>query len=128
MQAAAYNISIDQGSDFSLNMTWKNDAGTPINLTGYSARMQIRKSYASEVRLNVTETTGIALGGTAGTIIISLSATQTSAISVDYPALVKDKDAKQYQPMLYDLELTAPTGVVTRLLQGSANIYPVVTR
>jgi hypothetical protein len=40
MSAGKYNISIEQGVSWSKVLTLKNGAGTVINLTGYSARMQ----------------------------------------------------------------------------------------
>ena len=41
MSAGKFNITIDQGSDFSLKLTVK-EAGVVKNLTGYSARAQLR--------------------------------------------------------------------------------------
>ena len=43
MSAARYNLVIDQGSDFAINFTVKED-GSAKNLTGYSARAQMRTS------------------------------------------------------------------------------------
>ena len=39
MAAATYNIEVDQGSDFSINIQVKEDDEVK-NLTGYSARSQ----------------------------------------------------------------------------------------
>jgi hypothetical protein len=41
------NISIDQGSDFSSTITVEGGDGLVVNLEGYSARGQIRKTYTS---------------------------------------------------------------------------------
>ena len=41
MAAGKYNIRIDQGSDFSIQLTVK-ESGSAKNLTGYSARAQLR--------------------------------------------------------------------------------------
>ena len=43
MAAATYNIEVDQGSDFSINIEVKEDDEVK-NLTGYSARSQARAS------------------------------------------------------------------------------------
>jgi hypothetical protein len=128
MQAGVYDIHIDQGANWSLSLTWKDDTGTPVNLTGYTARMQIRKAYNdSTVKLSLTSSSGIVLGGVAGTVAISATKTQTAGISVDYLSLFYHND-KPSQKMVYDLELETSGGVVTRLLQGVAFIYPEVTQ
>ena len=129
MQAGVYDIHIDQGANWSLSLTWKDDTGTPINLTGYTARMQIRKSYeASDTKLSLTSAGGgIVLGGVAGTIVISATKTQTSDIALDYLSLFWNDD-KQAQRMVYDIEVETSGGTATRLLQGAAFVYPEVTR
>jgi hypothetical protein len=57
---------------------------------------------------------GIVLGGAAGTITPTASAAQTAAL----PAGL----------LLYDLFLTSPGGVVTRLLAGNVNVVAKVTQ
>lgn len=112
-----HNITIEQGATFTLNATWKAADGTPVDLTGYSARMQARQTYASATTvLNLTSAGGnIALGGTAGTVVVTISATATAALTAPWAGV-------------YDLELVSAGGVVTRLLEGSARVTPEVTR
>lgn len=114
--AAKYKITIYQGETFSKVFTWKTgDPKNPVDLTGYTARMQIRKKYGSTVVLLslTTENGGVTLGGVAGTIILNISAADTS--SIDWTAGV------------YDLELISAGGIVKRLLQGTIKISPEVT-
>jgi hypothetical protein len=61
-----------------------------------------------------TLTAGITLGGTAGTVVINITAAQTTALT-----------AGSY---VYDLELTSGGGVVTRILEGKFVITPEVTQ
>lgn len=112
-----YNLNIDQGATLSVVATWKDSNGTPVNLTGYTARLQVRNDFAagSAVLSLTTENGGIALGGTAGTVTLSAAATATAALSAPYVGV-------------YDLELVSGGGVVTRLLEGTANVTPEVTR
>ncbi|CAB4130887.1 hypothetical protein UFOVP121_42 [uncultured Caudovirales phage] len=116
MPAAIYDITIEQGATFTLSLVWKDSAGTPIDLTGWQARMQVRPAYHSDVVfLSLSSPSGgITLGGTAGTIEVVGSAAATAAI-----------DGRK---AVYDIELVAPGGAVTRLLQGAAVISPEVTR
>jgi hypothetical protein len=112
-----YDLEIKQGATLSLTATWKDSTGTAINLTGYTARMQVRSTYdAATTILSLTSAAGdIVLGGSAGTIAITASATVTATLTAPWAGV-------------WDLELVSGGGVVTRLLEGSANVSPEVTR
>lgn len=116
MAAAVYDITIEQGATYRLDIVWKDNAGAPINLTGYTARMQVREKVSSETALLdlTSQNGGIVLGGATGAIAIVAAATMTDDIT-----------AKRG---VYDLELVAPGGVVTRLIGGAVTISPEVTR
>lgn len=118
MQApATLNMTCWQGASFDYTLTWKLD-NVPVNLTGYSARMQVRESFDSTaVIMSLTNGSGITLGGTAGTILLAASATTTAAI-----------DATPSGQYIYDLELVSDSSVVTRLVQGNFLVDPEVTR
>lgn len=113
--AGTYNIICDQGSTLDRTLTWKDSDGVLINLTGYTARMQVRATFESTTTVLslTTENGGITLGGALGTIQIIASATATAAI-----------DPRIY---VYDLELVNGT-TVYRLVQGSFTVRPEVTR
>jgi hypothetical protein len=114
MSAATTNLIIDQGATWNITFTYKNTDGNPINLTGYTAALQLRTSYdAASASLSLTSGSGIVLGGTAGTIAVTATATQTGALT-----------AGEY---VYDLEITS-SSVVTRLVQGRITVTPQVTR
>ena len=112
MSAARYNLVIDQGSDFAINFTVKED-GSAKNLTGYSARAQMRTSKtASSVAATFTCTISTPANGT---VTMSLPNATSSALT-----------AGTY---VYDLEIfTANNSTVTRLLQGSVDLTQEVTR
>ena len=112
-----YKLDIQQGATLSLTATWTDSTGTAVNLTGYTARMQVRAAYdATTTILSLTSGAGdITLGGSAGTIAITASATVTAALTAPWTGV-------------YDLELVSGGGVVTRLLEGPATVSPEVTR
>lgn len=116
MAAADYDILIEQGSTFSLNIVWKDSEGTPIDITGHTARMQIRKTVKStDVLASATTENGkIVLGGETGTIDVTIPNSETSDLSIKCG--------------VYDLELESDSGIVTRLIQGSVTVSPEVTR
>ena len=114
--AGQYNIVTDQGATFSRNLFWKDKNGNAINLTDYTARMQVRQRFVStSTVLSLTSPSGgITLGGGSGSVVVTASASTMAAVAGgDY---------------LYDLEMVASNGVVTRLLQGSFTVRPEVTR
>jgi|TARA_B110000908_G_scaffold49685_1_gene60721 hypothetical protein len=112
MSAARYNLVIDQGSDFAISFTVKED-GSVKNLTGYSARAQMRTSR-NATSIAATFTCTIATP-TNGTVVMSLANGASSSLT-----------AGTY---VYDLEVfTANNASVTRLIQGSVDLTQEVTR
>ena len=110
MSAGTYNIKIDQGSDFSLQLTVQED-GTAKNLAGFSARAQLRPTIDSST-LTATFTCTITDSAN-GILTMALPYTTTENVGVG-----------QYY---YDLELfTASTS--QRLIQGTATVAGEVTR
>jgi len=108
-----YNITAYQGATYSKTFSI-TQADVAFDLTGYTAAMQVREGYSSaDALLSLTSSAGIALGGTAGTVQIAISAAQSSAIPAGSYA--------------YDLELTL-SGAVTRLLQGSFSVVGNITK
>lgn len=114
MTPGKYNFICPQGATFSKQLTWKIE-DEPVDLTTYTARMQVREKHTSTTKILdlTTENGGISLGGTAGTIQIEITADDTS-----------DVVAKCY---VYDLELITSSNV-TRLLEGQFMVTPEVTR
>ena len=115
MAAADYDLLIEQGATFDLSIVWKDNEDNPIDISGYSARMQIRKTYDSDPVISLTSDSdgGIVLGGVDGTINIAIDAEATEGIEI--------------RRGRYDLELEF-NEVVTRLLQGSVDISREVTK
>lgn len=119
MAAGSYDLNIEQGSTFEQEFIWQDTQTPPqpIDLTGYTARLQIRTSYeAATPEIELTTANGrITLGGLLGTITLLLTDDETAAL--DWPS-----------PAVYDLELESASGRVTRLLKGKATLDPEVTR
>ena len=117
MTAKKLDITLEQGATFVMNITWQNSDGTPVNLTGYTAKMQVRYKYSDAAALATftTSDSTITLGGALGTIAVSGMAA--------LPGLTEQKSG------VYDLELTeTATSKVTRLLQGAVTLSPEVTK
>lgn len=115
MTAGIYNTTIDQGSVWSVVLVYTDSNDTPVNLTGYTAAMQLRQNYNSDVA-DLTLTTangGITIVGATGTITITATAVQTGALDPGF--------------YVYDLELTSGSNI-SRLIQGQLTVAEQVTR
>ena len=115
MTAGVYHFSIEQGSTFSRVITYKDSSGTLVNLTGYTARMHLRKKIddASTIIELTTENSKISLGGSAGTVTLTITAADTANL-----------DAVEG---VYDLELVSGS-TVEKLIAGTFTVKKEVTR
>lgn len=73
------DFSTVQDADWSRTFTYKID-GVAVNLTGYSAEMVVFDDYENKVA-SVTSPSGIALGGSAGTITPTIGHAVTDALT-----------------------------------------------
>ena len=113
--AVQYNVEIDQGADWFLNVTYEQPAGTPVNITGYTSALQLRSLPTDTTAvLSLATGSGITITGLTGLVAVHATAAQTRAI-----------DEGVYY---YDLEITSQSGIVTRLVQGQAYVSAEVTR
>ena len=110
MSAGKYDITIEQGSDFSLQLTVQ-DGGVAKNLTGYSVRGQIRTTVdASAIAASFT---GAVTNASGGILTVTLPFSTTDDLS-----------AGMYN---YDVELFNG-GSVQKLIKGTATVLGEVTR
>lgn len=110
--AAKHNITIRQGATFALNIALKNASNTPVDLTGYTARGQLRPEYTSDEYVDFTASISTPA---LGIVTISLTAQQTELL-----------ESMHY---VYDIEVVSLLGEpVYRVIEGTATVYPEVTR
>lgn len=116
MAAVQQNILIEQGATFQLELLWKNPDESPINLTGYTARMQVRKKHSDTAKvLDLTTQNGkIAITPLLGKINVNVPSADTEDIAI--------------KTGVYDLEVESAGGIVTRLIEGCVTVTPEVTR
>lgn len=113
-------LTINQGSTWIQTIIYKDSNDDPIDLTNYSAKMEIKESYKkcgpSFSYLTISTNTGeIVIDGPTGTITITVDYETTQALR---PGVY-----------VYDFDIISPdvTPVVTRLLEGKVTISPGVT-
>jgi hypothetical protein len=115
MSAGMYDLDIEQGATFLRSFYWKTD-GAIVNLTGYSAKLQMRETAASEDVLFEASTANgkLEIDGDDGQIDLTITAAETEAF--------------EWRTAKYDLELTSPSGTLTRLLRGNVQVSQEVTK
>jgi hypothetical protein len=115
------NLCIYQGETYTRIFTWLiSTCGCPtvgaspsvVDLTGFTATMQIRAFPLSSTVL-YDATTDLTLGGTAGTITLTIPSANTETFT--------------WWTGVYDLLLISSGGIVTPFLQGTVTVMPGVS-
>jgi hypothetical protein len=130
MAAGRYSFIIEQGSTLNFEIQYKDSNNVPIDLTGYSGRMQFRPTPSSDtVYLTLSSSlnsdgTGLNFNGsnglqplTSGSIGIYVTSCTSSLLD--------------FNTAVYDLELysgSAECPYTVRILEGQVNLSKEVTR
>lgn len=119
-----YDMSISQGSDFTLGLTIKDSAGAPIDLTGHTFSGQIRKTASdSTIQASFSFTILDQVVDT-GRVNVELPAATSSSLILD-----KSKSAsRKITTMTYDVESEDSSGKIVRWLEGLVKLSPEVTK
>lgn len=115
MSTGKCNFTIKQGSTFRKSFQWIA-GGSPVDMTGWTARMQIRPEVDSDsvIAELTTENGGITIEPLEGKINLFLSDVETSVFS--------------FESAVYDIELVDQAGDVHRDIEGKIKLSPEVTR
>ena len=110
--AIQQNLVMEQGTDFTASIKLFASATEPLNLTGYTALSQMRRSYDS---VSASATLVASIPAPSNGEVVTLSDSSTAAL--------------RYGRYLYDvlLEQTS-TGTRTRAVEGIITVTPRVTR
>lgn len=114
MPAVTHDFQIEQGTTLEKTLIWKDNNKNPRDLTGYTARLQMRPSKTSDTVMVelTTENGGITLGGPSGTITLNFTEQNTEPLTRDG---------------VYDLEIVIGNSV-KRLIEGTITVSRGVTR
>jgi len=116
MPAATKNIVFEKRSAFVMRLRWLDKNQKPVNLTGWTAKLQVRTApEATPVLVEASTANGrILLGQTNGVIDIEIPESLITALTVT--------------EAVYDLILTSPASVPRRFIQGKVRVSPGVTQ
>ena len=107
--AQKLNLIVDQGTTFATSFTVNDDAGSPIDFTGYTGHAQIRKHYTSSNAVSFAVT-----ANSSGIVTLSLSSNTTNSMTPG-----------RY---VYDVELISPGNSTSRVVEGIVTLTPQVTK
>ena len=113
--AGQKNWEVDQNTTFTFVIEYKDSDGVPINLTGASAKMQVRDTKGgSKLAFTLTSPSGgITIDPLLGTITVRMTPTQTNKLF--------------YPKSSYDIMLTDSNAVKTKLVEGFLTLSRSVT-
>lgn len=132
MSAGRYSFVIEQGATTNFEIQYRDSNNSPIDLTGYSGRLQIRSTYAQnsgELFLTLSSSlnpdgTGLNFSGSNGT-------TPPTSGSIGIYIASCTSSALTFNEALYDLEIYSGSGdcpYTVRLLEGNVRLSKEVTR
>jgi hypothetical protein len=110
----SYNLSCPQGDTWSGLTVEFLIADSPVDLTGATIKMQLRKTYCDTAIAHEFSTEN-------GSIVVDAPATGIFAVE----PTIMNISPKQY---VYDIEVTLSSGRVITIVSGNFLITPTVTR
>lgn len=110
------DLYIHQGGTYRYDWVYVDDADQPIDITGYTARLQMRASEAATpVLYSATTDNGqLVIDGEAGLVMLAIPDPTNAAWVWRYG--------------VYDLELLDPDDFVVKLSWGRVRVKPEITR
>lgn len=114
--AQTYDFNVEQGTDSSVLFVLKDMSGELLNLEGFTARMQIRRSKCGHALIDSLTTEN-------GRMTIDVNKAQ---VEVKFT----NETTSKYPPttLVYDIELISVSGYVSRFLEGLVIVNAEVTR
>lgn len=104
-----YKFTIEQGVTFQKTVAWKDENGNSIDMTGMTARSEIRTRDGVLIATLADDVAGLSTG----VIVLALTDLQTEALDFD--------------TAVYDLEISHSGQVIKRLLKGQVTLDRAVT-
>ena len=113
--AGQKNFEVDQNATFSFIVEYKDNNGLPIDLTGSSAKLQVRDTKGgSKLAFSLTSPAGgITIDPTNGKLTVKMTPTQTNKLF--------------YPKSSYDLMISDSNGNKIKLIEGFLTLSRSVT-
>jgi len=133
MAAGKYSFTIEQGATLDFEIKYKDGNGDPVDLSGYTAAMEIRSNYSGsgETYLRLTSSLGDTYEKLEDNTFISLSGsnlvTPITSGSIGIYAGWETLNTLDFtEPAYYDIEITKHP-IRTRILEGRVTLSKQTT-
>ena len=135
MAAGKYSFVVERGATTDFEIVYKDSTGTLVDLTGYSASMQIKDARPGETAttfasLSSSLASGTNYSKTVSSAFLSLSGSNLtnplSSGSIGVYIGYGVTDNFTFSKGVYDIELTSGS-IRTRLLEGNVTVTQQVT-
>ena len=110
--AQSLNLTVDQGSDFLVNLTVTDDSGTAYNLTEWTANSSFKKHHTASTYYDFTSEVVVASTGNLNLVLPGTTSTNIPSGRYYYDVVLKSN----------------ANTAVKRVLQGTVKIDPKVSR
>jgi len=129
MAAGKYSFIIEQGTTVNFEIQYKDSNNNPIDLTGYSAKMQLRPSVESDV-VYLTLSSSLNSDGTGLNMSGSNGLTPPTSGSIGIYVASCTSSLLVFDNAYYDLEIYSGSNcpLTIRLLEGQIRLSKEVTR
>ena len=112
--AVQKNWEVDQNTTFTFEIEYKDSNDDAIDLTGASAKLQVRDTSGTKLAFTLTSPSGgITIDAPSGKLTVRMTPTQTNKLF--------------YPKSSYDLMLTDSNAVKTKLIEGFLTLSRSVT-
>lgn len=110
------NFKVVQGDTFNINVTYTNPDGSAIDISDFSARMDVRNEQGGKILCSsITDSDGITIDGPNGTLTVEFTPAQTRKFTTPSAA--------------YQLKIiNDATGDQTTLIYGYFSVSSAVVR
>ena len=131
MAAGKYNFVIEQGATTDFEVQYTDSSNNPVDLTGYTGRLQIRSTYAQDSGvLYLTLSSSRNSDGTGLNFSGSNGSTPPTSGSIGIYIAACTSSALTFNEALYDLEIYSGSShcpYTVRLLGGKVKLSKEVT-
>jgi hypothetical protein len=127
MAAGKYNFTIEQGVTTTLEFQYKDENENPINLTGYSGKMQIKSDFMdNNPTTYLTLSSSLAADGTGLNFYGSRSSKPLTSGSIGIFISSDNTKTLTFDTAKYDLLITSGS-ISHRIIEGNIKLHKRVT-
>ena len=128
MAAGKYNFTIEQGTTLDFEIQYSDSNSNPIDLTGYTSRMQIKNAKGGNTTY-ITLTSTLAADGTGLNMSGSSGTKPLTSGSIGIYISAYSSSLLDFSKAFYDLEISSGSTypIVTRLIEGTVELSKEVT-